>query len=276
MVKFIDKLETKLTASFVFLVLVITGMSFFYTYRETKKALSEMAREELLAVTQVEASNISGDVLSQFRKGDENKPSFLAVLNSLHAAEKSNPDIKKIYIYRANDTKTVRFIADSGWNRTGDTAEIDRICKDTTPGMLEGLTKQGTGADFFNKNNASLISGYALIKDSKGNIAGTVGADMSSSMSMSKQQSIGLTIYAILSLSISVAAILIALFSGTIINDINKLNRIANTISTGNMDAPMDIKRNDEIGELAESFGRMVASLKIMMQDDQDLRKKGK
>jgi HAMP domain-containing protein len=30
----------------------------------------------------------------------------------------------------------------------------------------------------------------------------------------------------------------------------------------------MDVERKDEIGELAESFGRMVASLKIMMMTD--------
>ena len=63
------------------------------------------------------------------------------------------------------------------------------------------------------------------------------------------------------------AAVIVGLFALTIIKDINKLNRIASKISMGEMDVKMDVKRNDEIGDLAKSFGRMVASLKIMMMD---------
>ena len=33
----------------------------------------------------------------------------------------------------------------------------------------------------------------------------------------------------------------------------------------GDMDVDIDVRRKDEIGELANSFGRMVASLKLMM-----------
>ena len=58
------------------------------------------------------------------------------------------------------------------------------------------------------------------------------------------------------------------LFSQTIIRDINKLNRTATKISLGQMDVTVDVKRHDEIGELAESFSRMQASLKIMMGHD--------
>ena len=69
---------------------------------------------------------------------------------------------------------------------------------------------------------------------------------------------------------ILLAGLFILIFSKTIIKDIHKLNHIANDISMGNMDVDMDVTRKDEIGELAESFGRMVASLKIMMMTNND------
>jgi adenylate cyclase len=52
------------------------------------------------------------------------------------------------------------------------------------------------------------------------------------------------------------------------IRDIRKLNDTAEKISMGDTGVMVDVKRNDEIGELADSFSRMVASLKIMMADD--------
>jgi HAMP domain-containing protein len=64
-----------------------------------------------------------------------------------------------------------------------------------------------------------------------------------------------------------VAGLFVLIFSRTIIRDIRSLNRIATEISMGNKNVQMNVERTDEIGELAESFGRMVASLKIMMPD---------
>jgi HAMP domain-containing protein len=57
----------------------------------------------------------------------------------------------------------------------------------------------------------------------------------------------------------------VLLFSRTIIRDIHRLNAAANAISMGNTEAVVEVERQDEIGELAQSFGRMLASLKIMM-----------
>ena len=49
---------------------------------------------------------------------------------------------------------------------------------------------------------------------------------------------------------------------------------MADKISKGDMDVTVDIKRKDEIGDLAGSFGRMVASLKYMMMEQEETKKK--
>ena len=88
---------------------------------------------------------------------------------------------------------------------------------------------------------------------------------MASDRVIEKQEFIGTTIYYVMAVAIVLAGFFILLFSKTIIKDIHELNRVANAISMGDMDVDMDVRRKDEIGALAESFGRMVASLKIMM-----------
>jgi HAMP domain-containing protein len=94
-------------------------------------------------------------------------------------------------------------------------------------------------------------------------------ADMLATTVIDRKNFIGSTIYLIMALGILIAALIIGLFSVTIIRDINKLNHAAQKISTGETDVIINVRRKDEIGELADSFGRMVASLKIMMDVDE-------
>ena len=268
MPKFINKLEVKLTASFIILILAISGLTFFYTFHETKIALKNILQGELRAVACVVASQINGDNFEKIRPGDEKKPVFLSIRDDMYAAEKSNPDIKYIYTYRANDEKSVKFVVDSEYGFSKDAAGIDEVYKDITPEMMKGMTAPISESKFSTDKWGTFLSGYAPIKNSKGLLVGAVGIDMLSKTVTEKEKFIGYTLVIIFLIAVLIAGLIIQYFSKTIIRDVNKLNKVANEISTGNMDVRMDVKRNDELGELAESFGRMVASLKIMMMDD--------
>jgi HAMP domain-containing protein len=65
-----------------------------------------------------------------------------------------------------------------------------------------------------------------------------------------------------------VAIALALLLTRMIVTPINKLSKVADEVSQGKTDlAVPDIKSRDEIGDLAKSFGRMVASLKFILMD---------
>ncbi|MFH1479106.1 MAG: ATP-binding protein [Candidatus Omnitrophota bacterium] len=67
----------------------------------------------------------------------------------------------------------------------------------------------------------------------------------------------------LLSLIISIIAIAIGFYiSKTIVDPINRLKDTAKKISSGDFDANIDIKSQDEIGELGASFKEMASSLK--------------
>lgn len=60
-----------------------------------------------------------------------------------------------------------------------------------------------------------------------------------------------------------------ALFiSNQITRPIKRLTEVANEVSHGKTDVVIDVDSRDEVGELAESFKRMVASLKFLLMDD--------
>ena len=271
MTKFICSLQTKLTASFVMLILVVSSLTFFYTFGETKKALKETVRAELLTVASVVAADLNGkdaDILKALKAGDENTQEFLYIQQKLKKLNSAHPDIKYIYTMR-KDGDSLKFIVDPAYGDEEDPgAAIDEAYEDTTDEMFIGFEKPAAEKEFTTDKWGTTISGYCPFKDSEDNIAGIVGIDMASDTVIAKQNFIGRTIYLIIGIGILLAAFIVSLFSMTIIRDIKLLNKIADEISTGNMDVNMTVKRNDEIGALAESFGRMVASLKIMMSKD--------
>jgi nitrogen fixation/metabolism regulation signal transduction histidine kinase len=114
------------------------------------------------------------------------------------------------------------------------------------------------------------------VKDSNGNVVALLGVDMDSAKVMEQQEFIGNTIYLIIGVGILLAAAMIGYFVMNIIRDINKLNRQAEKVSKGDLDVVVDVRRKDEVGELADSFSRMVASLKferMMHQEDMEALK---
>jgi methyl-accepting chemotaxis protein len=269
MKKIIYSLQTKLIASFVLLIIVIAGGTFFYTFNETKIALKDTMRDELKAVASVVATQINGDSLAVLKKGDETKAAFLSIRDQLLTIRKSHPDIKFVYTMKKDGGK-VYFSVDADYGNTDDAANIGDEYPETNPRMMEGFSKVSVDDDFTIDEWGSVLTGYAPIKDSKGNFVGLVGIDMDSERVIQKQNFIGDTIYLIIGIGILVAAVIIGIFSLTIIRDIKKLNYSATEISKGNSDVFIDIKRKDEIGELANSFSRMIASLKFMMLDQQE------
>lgn len=65
-----------------------------------------------------------------------------------------------------------------------------------------------------------------------------------------------------------ISALIIGIFvSRSITKPISKLKDAAIDIAQGNMDAKIDVKPGDEIGELAEAFDNMRTSLKVVMEE---------
>ncbi len=277
MAKLGNSLQTKLTVSFVALILIISGMSFFYTYEETKTALKETLGGQLKSVASVIATQIDGDAMIKLKPGDEKTKDFFKMRDQLLAMQKSDQDIKYIYTYVQGKGKSVKFIIDATYGQPGaeEPASIGDNYDETTPEMLAGLKYPAAEKTFSTDKWGSFMSGYAPVKDSKGKNVGAVGVDMLSAKVLQKQDFIGGTIYFVIGIAVIIAGLIILLFSATIIRDINKLNKLAENVSTGQIDQDVDVKRKDEIGELADSFQRMIVSLRIMkMYPDEKKDKK--
>lgn len=80
----------------------------------------------------------------------------------------------------------------------------------------------------------------------------------------------------IIMLSIALAIIVILLssyISKGVVRPIRELTEAANNISKGNTNIKIDIRSNDEVGDLAESFERMLAAIKFFKNKDKEEEK---
>ena len=268
MKKFFTSLQTKLVISFLLLILVITGGTFLITNTQSKKALLDSTRDDMLQTvalvsTQFTAADLQ--TLSGFKAGDDGSPAYLSMIRRLRDMRSLSPNMVNFYIMSIAGNN-ISFVVDDA---VSGPALVGDVYTDPDPRLFDAVAAPSVSDNFYTDAWGTFISAYAPLKDANGNTAFVVGGDMDASQVITRQNFIGTTIYYIMAGAILFAGFMIAIFSVTIIKDIKKLDKTADEISKGNTKVSVDVHRSDEIGDLADSFGRMVASLKIMMDMDE-------
>ena len=264
--RLLSSLQTQLVAAFVLLILAIAGGTFFFTYDQTKQALLQITRDDLaqiigIASTQLTEAEINQ--LVQFQPGQDQTPEYQALMGKLRAMRALSPNVVNFYVFMVQDG-TVLFLADDAEDEPALIG--DDYTADAEPKVYEAVASVQVSDAIYTDRYGSFLSGYAPIQGAPQGVV--IGADMDAALVIERQNFIGNTIYIVMGLSILLAAAIIGVFSLTIIRDIKALNQAAEKISLGDTNVQIAVQRRDEIGDLAESFGRMVASLKIMMSAD--------
>ena len=186
-----------LTILLIILMFFITGFSFILIDTMAKDALLGATRDELKGSASIIASQINGDTFARIQPGDESTPAFTSLRSTLDTIRKAEPSIRYIYTMRQNGS-AVEFVVDADYGIDPDAAIIGEIYPDVTPDLLMGFTQTSTEKDFVTDKWGTTLSGYAPIRDGRGNVVGLVGVDMDSKTVIGKQQYIGMTSYALL------------------------------------------------------------------------------
>lgn len=103
MVKFYNSLQFRLTASFILLIILITALTYAYTYNEAKKALKETVREELIEVISLVSSQIKGDKLKELLSltpEDEGSPLHKELVEWFVNMRAKSSDLANFYVLK--------------------------------------------------------------------------------------------------------------------------------------------------------------------------------
>lgn len=272
MVKWYNSLETKLTVSFLVLILLVSMSTFSFTVQEAKTAITNQMKEELILSANIMSSQVDGDLLNQIHgEEDTENEAFMQVYKKLDELRGDNTDIiTYLYVLRLDDDGNARFIVDVDYLEDGvvdvyaDDLYEDAPIEDIEKGMVAPLASDEPYTDEW----GTFMTGYAPIYDSDGNVAGVLGVDFDIATVKEKQDFLSSLVYYILFGSILAATSVILYFSRTIIKDLNSITKVANSISNGelNVDLP-EIKSKSEIYELNEGMRSVLAVVEFLTDE---------
>lgn len=265
----------KLTATFLFFIGLIAAIVIYASNITAKEAM----RAELIKMASMAASMVDGDVLVSLKPGDEKSTKFLQMRDMLLRFQKSHRDIQYVYTYKYHSPQMVQFLVDAEYGKEENAATLGQIYKETSVEMFEGLKKPVAESKIKDDAWGSFLSGYAPVYDKKGKVAGAVGVDMTSQVVAYRQKIMGIPAYIAVLAVLVLGLVVIGWIALAIIKDLNKLTNAAKEMASGNAKIKTGIKRNDEIGELADAFELMsckVDAVLEFMRANKPQKKKGK
>ena len=273
MAKWYRSLNTKLVVSFIILITIISSISFVFVFQGSQKAVTDATKDMLREDASTMASQINATKLMSLSPGDENSSTYAEMVQQMRSMRANSDFIINVYTMKIVDGKAY-FIVDDAEDGA---ASIGQVYQDPDMKNIDIAMNRSAASDsFYSDEFGSYMSGYAPVKDANNSTVAVLGVDMTAVGRMQQIDDlrtnnllimIGLTI---------IASALVLFISISIIRDLKKLNKAAETISMGEMNTEVSVHRKDEVGELAESFGRMIASLKfeMMLREEEENTKK--
>lgn len=280
MVKWYNSLETKLTASFLILILLVSLSTFAFTVHEAKTAITDQMKEELVLTAKIMSSQIDGDLLQEINgEEDTENEAFMEVYRKLDQLRGDNTEIiTYLYIMRVDEEGNARFIVDVDYLEDGAIDVYAGQLYEDAP--LEDIQK-GSFAPYASEEPytdewGTFMTGYAPIYDSNGTVAGILGVDFDIATVRQKQDFLSSLIYYILIGSVLAATTVIMYFSRTIIKDLNSITKVARSISNGELNVELpDIRSRSEIYELNEGMRSVLAVVEFLTDEVEGSSKEG-
>ena len=276
---FLYSFKTKVTLVLILAMVSVIGLNNFLVLRYDLNAHFEQLRNSLKTIARTAALAVDVDTLQQIPLTREGvyTPAFRDVSERLRKARDLNAPIQYIYILTQTEKPgTLRFIVDTdpgskevrkqkGTARPGDLYDASRF-----PEMLEGFKSPSADHQLQRDPWGVTLSGYAPIVDRSGKTVAILGVDILADDVAKMQGEIRRrTVMTVLS-GVLVCCVFGILISGSVSDPVRRLAEGTRQLAGDNLAYRVQVRSRDEIGELADSFNKMAASLAESRQRLQD------
>ncbi|MCL6629294.1 MAG: HAMP domain-containing protein, partial [Armatimonadetes bacterium] len=248
------------------LLVVTVGALFNFTYcRYAEQALFAEVGERLAGIAKSVASQIDADTHNSLKTSkDEHSAAYKDIKLMLEHAKLANPDIRYVYTMRPTGKRMVwEFVVDAEEDPELVSHIGDKYSVTDCPDLRAGLGGPAYDQQVTHDKWGDWISGYAPIRDDNGRSVGIVGIDMSVDElkeRMSMLRSVGT---ALISISAALSMLLAAILARAMIVPIRRFIARLNNAARGDLETLVDDRREDEIGEVAKTFNKLLATLKL-------------
>ncbi len=266
---FFRSFSAKITLTLILSVLLTGVIDLFLIHKITLDSAINNLRNRLMIIAQTSTLMVDTDLLMQIplNRDGVNTAQFKTVTDVLKKIKDAVPSIKYIYILTKTGQQRIwRFIIDfdssASEKKEDDTAYPgDKYDASRFPEMLKGYYYPSADKKLEVDEWGVTLSGYAPIRDKNGESVAMLGVDMMADDVYAIQKTVDRQVFFVLIFGVILSAILGVLISRRITVPVKKLVEGTGHISEGELDFRIEIKGNDEISELANSFNQMTASL---------------
>lgn len=252
--------------------LSLTVACYFIQGKVIKQTIADQARGHVAISSLLLDKN---DLKQTLTNHDFNSPLHQKITSQLDLFTKLNPDIAQAYLFGTdlrNGNETVnlampRHVLDFGV-KLGEVFPQPPLIVAAIQEMLE--TKKTTTSEVYEDEFGTWISVLEPIADENGNIYAYFGVDIDASVVKKGQNE--LLIWS----SIVLGGLLLFIFVSQffvlkkMLKPIGKIHQVIQTVSQGNLNVELDIKSQDEFGDLSRNFQNMVEQIRTMIKTSQD------
>ncbi|GEM_PF-1604513 len=252
---FRSRLFFKFIIPYIFLIVTVFSLSGWLFFSSAREALDAELSRRLIGVADLVARTVNPHYLMRIRPGDEDTSLYRLVLQELGKLREA-ARVKDIHLFdRENrmivDLDQTQRIGEENLFLQLDSYELEQVWRGRT---VSSVLYRGRDGRFYK-------AGYAPVWDDQGEvIAGVgveVGVDFMQIMDGVRRQFIGISLF-----SGGLIVMISFLLSRSMIRPIQVLTSATEQLGNEESYPQIDLKRNDELGDLGKHFNWMIAQIK--------------
>lgn len=238
-------------------------------YQGASESFNAEQRNKLESIAATAALQIDPALHHQIQtRKDESSVTYKKIKSILKAIRRANPRMRYVYTMRkTNNVHEWQFVVDAEENPALVSHVGDEYNIDNAPEMMGGWFDPTSDKEPVKDGWGTWISGYAPVKDRKGNTECIIGMDMSIKELRSEEASLRYTAIKHVFFALILAVALSYFVTKSLLKPLSAFINAAQKVRNGDLDFRVSEAWIDELRHFAEAFNHMLASLKRSTKD---------
>lgn len=272
--KLFKSFRLKVTLALVFGMLFACVVSDYCIYKYALDRQFDQLRSRLMTIAGVASQMIDGDSLAAIplTKAAVDDPRYRSVASTLMKIKSVAPTITYIYTLTRTDPQgTFRFIVDPEPKLPGDSASGaypgDAYDASRFPELPKGWDGPAADRTLGRDEWGVFMSGYAPVRNAKGETVAILGVDMSAEDVKAIQSEIARRAVWVLVIATVLSVILGLFVSSRVTSPLERLVKGTRHVARGELGHRVAVTGDDEVAELGRSFNKMAADLHAHIEE---------
>lgn len=267
---FLYSFKTRVTLVLILTMVAVVGLNNFLVYRFNLTSDFEQLRKSLTVIAQMASLTVDAELLGKIPRTWDGvrSPAYREIAAKLQKVLDVNKPLQFIYVLeKAKIPGKVRFLVDvevpvqPGHRRRSSARPGEFYDAGRFPAMMEGFTRPSADRKLQRDEWGVTLSGYAPILGKDGKTVAILGVDILADDVAKMQDEIRRRMVVVLFSGVLFCGVLGILIAGSVSNPVHKIAEGTRELAKENFEHRVGVRSRDEIGDLADSFNKMAASL---------------